>query len=115
MYKMVIQVVLLSGAAIFFIVSKSDGFRSPASGGGLAAITQVLSSSGNSLGGADGYGDGFDWSKFDPRQLWNERPKTIALSPKTIRVDPDAAQGDLSAQLAAKGLDPSSITVIKLD
>jgi hypothetical protein len=122
MYKMVIQAVLLSGAAIFFIATKSDGLRAAATSGDFSAIARVAGSDANASGSGSGLGgltdalaDGVEWAKYDPRQLWQDRPKTIKLSPKTIRVDPEAVPEDRAALLAAHGLDPSLVTVVKLD
>lgn len=121
MYKMVIQAVLLSGAAIFFIATKSDGLRSASQSGDFSSLAQVAAGNGehDGLGGLSGMADAFkgefEWANIDPRRLWNERPKTLKVTPKTIRVDSDAAPVDQTAFLASQGLDPSSVTVVKLD
>lgn len=119
MYKMVLQAVILSAAAIFFIMTKSDGLRAVSQTGDLSSLTQAA---------GDGQGGGFadlgaiserltsgDWAKYDPRRLWQDRPKSIKLNPTTIHVAPNETGQDRAALLAAKGLDPSKVTVVHLD
>lgn len=123
MYKMVIQAVMLSAAALFFIMTKSDGLRAASKTGDFSSLAQVAGDGdGGSLADLGAMSDrykagdyGVDWAKYDPRRLWTDRPKTIRLKPKTIQVQPTEAGQDRAALLAAKGLDPSKITVVRLD
>lgn len=123
MFKMVIQAVMLSAAAIFFIMTKSDGLRAASQTGDFSSLAQVAA---NDQGGAlsdlgamserlQNGETGITWAKYDPRRLWRDRPKSIRLNPKTIKVDPKDAGKDRAALLAAKGLDPATVTVVRLD
>jgi hypothetical protein len=121
MYKMVIQAVLFSGVALFFIVTKSDDLSSAAKTGDFSALAQVAARNddGSDLGGLTGWAatftSEFQLSDYSPSRLWQERPRTLKVSPKTIRVDPNAPAIDQTAFLASQGLDPSKISVVKLD
>lgn len=123
MFKMVIQAVMLSAAALFFIFSKSDGLRAASKTGDFSSIAQVAGN--GQEGGLSDLGAmserfqngdyGVNWAKYDPRRLWQDRPKSIRLNPKTIHVDPADAEQDLAAVMAAKGLDPEIVTTVYLD
>lgn len=123
MYKMVIQAVLLSAAAIFFIMTKSDGLRAASQTGDISSLTQVAGDgSGGSLADLGAVSErmksgdhGISLTKYDPRRLWENRPKSMRLKPKTIRVTPSESGQDRATALAAKGLDPSKVTVVHLD
>ncbi|MBU2936633.1 hypothetical protein [Pacificibacter sp. 1_MG-2023] len=120
MLKMVIQAVILSAAALFFIFSKSDGLRAASKTGDLSSLAQVADNSHDTglsdLGViSERFQNGVNWAKYDPRRLWQDRPKSIRLNTKTIRVDPTDAGQDLVAIMAAKGLDPSTVTTVQLD
>lgn len=135
MKKMVIQAVLFSAMAIFFIATKSDGLRTAAQTGDVAHLQNsgTLGQSAATLAGALGGGKptveykapdrGWDpyaeekWhqklAKYDPRKLWGGGSKTLKVTPKTVKVA-DQPQGDMATALAAKGIDPATVTVVKL-
>jgi hypothetical protein len=123
MFKMVIQAVMLSAAALFFIFTKSDGLRAASKTGDFSSIAQVADSGqGGGLSELGAMSErfqsgeyGVNWAKYDPRRLWQDRPKSIRLNTKTIHVDPTDANQDHAALMAAKGLDPSVVTVVHLD
>lgn len=123
MFKMVIQAVILSAAALFFIFSKSDGLRDASKTGDFSSLAQVADN-GQDAGLSDlnvmserfqNGAYGVNWAKYDPRRLWQDRPKSMRLNTKTIRVDPADTGQDLVAIMAAKGLDPSIVTTVQLD
>lgn len=142
MFRMVIQAVLFSALALGFIVTKSDGLRHAsqtgdmsylASTGGAAGAYGKLS--GALAGGATGIasdfkipGKGYDpyapqpwYEKYDPRQLFSGKAKTIRvasrLSPETVRVtdaQKAATNDSLADQLAAQSLSNDVVSVVTL-
>lgn len=120
MYKMVIQAVMMAAAAFFFIMTRSDGLRTASNSGDISAIAQVAAGNGDGLSGisgaiADAQSGGIEWSKYDPRRLWKDRPKTIKLAPKTIQASSDTGGQSIEELLTQKGIDPSTVTFKKLD
>ncbi|WP_417243568.1 hypothetical protein [Celeribacter sp.] len=117
MYKMVIQAVMLTAAAVFFIFFKSDNLRHASQTGDLSALTSGAVRSAYAdidMSGPDPvYSQPF-YKKYDPRKLWSERPKTVRLSPKSIRVEPAQAGADVTAALREKGVNPDTVSVVKL-
>ncbi|GAA3866241.1 hypothetical protein [Celeribacter arenosi] len=130
MLKTAVSAVFLSGLAIFFIVTKSDGLRHAAQTGDASHLQQT-ESFGSALANATGTGDyaipdrGWDpyapepwYRKLDPRKLWRGGSKTIKVTPTTMSVsqeDRDLSQHDIEAQLLAKGLSASGVVVRKLE
>jgi hypothetical protein len=104
-------------------MTKSDGLRAASKTGDFSSLAQVAGNSDDgSLADLGTLSDrikdgdyGVDWAKYDPRRLWTDRPKSIRLKPKTIQVQPSETGQDRAALLAAKGLDPAKVTVIRLD
>ncbi|MEN8888135.1 MAG: hypothetical protein ABF243_04615 [Celeribacter marinus] len=117
MYKMVVQAVMLTVAAVTFIFFKSDNLRHAAQTGDVSALTALVVQSKYAdidMSGADPvYAEPF-YKKYDPRALWRERSKTITLDPKSIHVASGQVGGDATAALLAQGIDPSKVTVVKL-
>lgn len=120
MYKMVIQAVLFSAGALFFIFNKSDGLRSASQSGDISALVAGGAASKYSdidMTGPDPvYRESFA-DKYDPRKLWNERPKSAKLNTKTIKVAPatsDAEADALARRLAADGISADKVSVVKL-
>ncbi|WP_226554282.1 hypothetical protein [Celeribacter naphthalenivorans] len=122
MIKMVFYSLLLTALAMGFIVTKSDGLRRAAQTGEMAYLTQTTPISLASLTGSgshtSGYGATTPWYvKYDPRQLWRDRPQRAELNVKTGRVPVgnETRQDTLAAQVAAQGLNSDVVTVVKLD
>ncbi|RPE67220.1 hypothetical protein EDD53_1625 [Pacificibacter maritimus] len=108
MIKVVLQAVLFSGAALFFVFAKSDGLRTASQTGDISALAEPR--------GAEIHkGAGINWAQYDPRALWNNRPKFARLNVKTVQATPAATVQDPTALLAAKGINPAEVTIIKLD
>ena len=114
---------MLSAAALFFIFTKSDGLRTASKTGDFSSIAQVadngkkgeLSDLGAMSERFQNGAYGVNWAKYNPRRLWQDRPKSMRLNTKTIHADPADAGQDLTAVMAAKGLDPSVVSVVRLD
>lgn len=117
MYKMVFHCLLLTALALGFILTKSDGLRRAAQTGDMTYLAQTSQIALPSLT-ASAYGQAVPWYvKYDPRKLWRDWPRKAELNTKIVRVqDRFAARKDtLAAQLAAQGLSPDVVTVVKLD
>ena len=122
MYKMGFYSLLLTALAMGFIVTKSDGLRRAAQTGDMAYLTQTTPISLPSLTGTGSHGSAYGattpwYVKYDPRQLWRDRPQKAELNIKTVRAPSgnETRQDTLAAQLAAQGLNADVVTVVKID
>ncbi|WP_417248452.1 hypothetical protein [Celeribacter sp.] len=121
MYKMVLQAVLFSAGALYFIFNYSDGLRSASRSGNIAALTSGSVASKYAdidMTGPDPIYQETLFEKYDPRKLWRDRPKTVRLNTKTIKVAPSTANEEamaLSKHLAKDGISPDKVSVVKLD
>ena len=117
MYKMVIQAVMLTAAAVFFIFFKSDNLRHASQTGDLSALASGSVKSAYSdidMSGPDPIYEQPFYKKYDPRKLWRDRPKTVKLAPKSVRVSSDKVGVDAKAALMSQGIDPETVSVVTL-
>lgn len=120
MYKMVIQAVMFTAAALCFIVFKSDNLRNASRSGDLTALvdTSVASKYADiDMSGPDPiYNQSKPfYDKLDPRKLWKEKPKKARLNVKTIKAPTQsAAQSELAKKLKKDGLSEADLRVVKL-
>lgn len=120
MYKVVMQAVLFSAGALFFIFNKSDGLRHASQSGDISALVSDGVASKYSdidMTGPDPVYEESFAQKYDPRKLWRERPKTVSLNTKTIKAAPansDAEAEALARKLAQDGITADKVSVVTL-